>query len=317
MSFDSHLVKPQARSASPTARESFLARVWGQLPVVVRAVVTGLLVLYVGGMPLGALLYANLKFRHDIPWSVPVWGAYMWFYWHYLQGRWWPRSTAEARRQGLRARPLSPRVWKWSLLAGWLTQASLFGLTWVLGRLVPLGYGFPEVLRPFPSLTLFSLVLMLSAHSGIVEEAAFRGFMQGPIERRHGPVIAILVVSSVFGLGHLTDWQPQMTVARMFLIVAVSVQYGILVYLTGSILPGLVIHAAGDAIGIGLLWWLSVHAGSGPLQRAAPAWSNPLFWVNCLETIVLGVAAVWAFRRLTLAVRSERVAMFPEPLVAS
>lgn len=43
----------------------------------------------------------------------------------------------------------------------------------------------------------------LRAHR-ISEEASFRGYMQGPIERRHGPVVAILVTGTLFGLAHFT-----------------------------------------------------------------------------------------------------------------
>jgi membrane protease YdiL (CAAX protease family) len=44
----------------------------------------------------------------------------------------------------------------------------------------------------------------------------------------------------------------------MGLIVIASVGYGILAYLTGSILPGAVLHASGDIMSFGLLWsWSS------------------------------------------------------------
>ena len=150
------------------------------------------------------------------------------------------------------------------MIAGYTAIASSFALQWVVGRLAPLCYGIPDVLQQFPFVTLLAILLMLSAVTGIVEEAAFRGYMQGPIEKRHGVAAAILVVSVVFGLAHLTDFRPGMTVARMFFIVAASVLYGILVHLTGSVLPGVVLHVTGDTIGIGWIWWLARRPGSGP-----------------------------------------------------
>jgi membrane protease YdiL (CAAX protease family) len=195
------------------------------------------------------------------------------------------------------------------MLAGYLAMVSSFALHWVVGRLTPLRYGVPELLQQFPFVALLFILLMLSAVAGIVEEAAFRGFMQGPIERRHGVAAAILVVSLVFGLGHLTDWQPSMTVARMFFIVTASVVYGILVHLVDSILPGLVLHATGDAVGIVWIWWLSTQPGSGSLQQGlGDALKDPGFLVAGAVTAGFGVAAVWAFRRLARAVRSEREA---------
>ena len=284
-----------------------LIRTWQWLPVLVRAVIVGCVVVAAGGMLTGPLIFANLKFWPAVPWSVPVLAAYMWLFWQYLQGRWWPRSTAEARRQGLRARRLSLRVWRWAMIAGYLAMVSSFALHWVAGRLAPLRYGVPEVLQQFPFVTLLAILLMASAMAGIVEEAAFRGYMQGPIERRHGPAAAILVVSVVFGIGHLTDWQPNMTVARMFFIIIASVVYGILVHLVDSILPGLVLHATGDAIGICWIWWLSRRPGSGSSQQGfAIALRDPVFLVNLVVTVVFGVAAIWAFRRLASVARIER-----------
>jgi membrane protease YdiL (CAAX protease family) len=304
------VLNPGAQSAARETDTSFLVRIWRRLPIVLRAVIVGCIVLTAGGILTGPLIYANLRLWPAVPWSVPLLAAYMWLFWQYLRGRWWPRSTAETRRLGLRAHRLSRRIWCWAMIMGYLTMVSSFALQWVVGRLAPLRYAVPDVLQQFPAVTLLAIVFTVSAVAGIVEEAAFRGYMQGSIERRHGPAVAILVVSLVFGLGHLTDWQPSMTVARMFFIVAASVVYGILAHLVDSILPGLVLHATGDAIGISWIWWLSAHRGSGSSERGfATALTDPSFMMAGVVSIVFGIAAVWAFRRLASVVRSEREAM--------
>jgi membrane protease YdiL (CAAX protease family) len=272
---------------------------------VVRAVLVGLLVATVGGIMTGPLIYANLELWPAVPWSVPLLAAWLWVFWRYLNGRGWPRSTAEARRRGLRARPLSLRVWRLALAAGFLAMGSSFALHWVVGRFVTFGYGIPEPLVPFPFFTLLSILLVLSLAAGVVEESAFRGYMQGPIERRHGIVVAILVVSVVFGLGHLTDWQPAMTLARMFFIVTAAVLYGILVHLTDSIRPGIVLHAVGDAIGICWIWWIAARRGAGPDEAVVAAASDPVFWGTCLAVVGLGSAAAWAFVRLARLTADE------------
>ena len=303
MSQGSHAV-----GGSPGAplETSLFSRFWARLPVVVRAFLLGCLVLTVGGMLTGPLLFANIKFWPAVPWSVPLLAMYMWFFWQYLSGRWWPRSTADARKLGLRANPLSSRAWLWALTAGYLAMAGSYALHWVVGRLTPLNFAVPAVLQQLPAFTLISILLMASVIAGIVEEAAFRGFMQGPIERRHGVVAAITVVSIVFGSAHLTDWQPSMTVARMFFIVLASVLYGVLVHLTNSILPGLVLHATGDAIGIVWIWLLSQRPTVQSPSGFAGASADPQFWTNCLIAAVFGVAAVWAFRRLAKVTGTDR-----------
>jgi membrane protease YdiL (CAAX protease family) len=276
------------------------ATLWGKLPVILRAILIGLVVLTAGQILTGPLIFANLKFWPSVPWSVPLLAVYMWFFWQYLQGRWWPHSTSEIRRRDLRARPLSRRVWFWAMTAGVLATACNFALHWVVGRLAPLHYDVPAVLKQFPFFTLLSILLMVSIVAGIVEEAACRGYMQSPIERRHGIVVAIIVVSIIFGALHLTDWQPSMTAARMFFIVLASVLYGLMVFLTDSILPGIVLHAGGDAVGIVWIWWLRKH----PTPRATGI--DAQFWTYCAEALVFGVAAVWAFRRLARVARTER-----------
>jgi membrane protease YdiL (CAAX protease family) len=285
-----------------------LARIWRRLPVAVRAVIAGALVLQGGNLLTGPLVLANLTLLPAVPWSVPLLAAYVWFYWQYLQGRWWPRSTAEARRRGLRANRLSSGVWRSAMAAGSLALAASFALQWVVGRLTPLGYGIPAPLQQFPVVTLLAVLLTLSVVAGIVEEAAFRGYMQGPIEKRHGIAAAILVVSAIFGAAHLTDLQPAMTVARMTFIVLAAVLYGIMVHLTDSILPGLVIHATGNAIGLVWIWALSRNPGSRAAPRDfAAASSDPQFLVTCGAAVVFSAAAVWAFRRLAQVTRSERL----------
>lgn len=276
------------------------------MTVVFKAVLVGCFVLFVGGMFTSPLVFANITFWPDIPWSVPLLALWMWVFWKYASGHWWPRATSDARRELLRANPLPSRVWLWALIAGYLAMASSYALHWVVGRLTPLHFDIPVILQQLPVFTLIPLLLMLSIIAGIVEEAAFRGFMQGPIEKRFGIFPAIVVVSAVFGIAHLTDWQPSMTAARMFFILLASVLYGVLVHLTNSILPGVVLHITGDAIGIVWIWLLSRTPRPIITPGFASASKDPQFWINCAIALVFGAAAVWAFRRLAIVVERRR-----------
>lgn len=166
-----------AGGAEDHAAKGLVARVWGRLPAIVRAFLVATLVTFAGNTPWAVLVLANLQLRPDVPWAVLVMAAYLGLYWQYLGGRWWPRSTAAARRRDLRAHPLSPRVWRWSLLAGGLAMATLFAMKPVVGRLVTLRYAVPDLLLQLPLLTLVSTLLMTSVVAGMVEEAAYRGYM--------------------------------------------------------------------------------------------------------------------------------------------
>jgi hypothetical protein len=86
-----------------------------------------------------------------------------------------------------------------------------------------------------PEVTVLSLLLMAAPVAGTVEEAAFRGYMQGPIERRYGLTVAILVTGTMFAVAHL-----DFTLILWPYYVAVTAIYGTVTYLTESILPAVV-----------------------------------------------------------------------------
>jgi membrane protease YdiL (CAAX protease family) len=204
----------------------------------------------------------------------------------------------------LRAHRLSSDVWGWALVAGSLGFGALVLFLRVLNRLVRLPQQqFPD-LSQISYVTAFSLLFMSAAVAGIVEEASFRGYMQGPIERRHGPVVAILVTGSLFGLAHFTH--PEVTLILMPYYLAVAAIYGALAYLTNSILPCVVLHATGNVLGgIELL-------ARGRSEWQASSTPDPLIWetgtdasfgVSCVGLMVVGAAVVWAYRTLATVVR--------------
>jgi membrane protease YdiL (CAAX protease family) len=90
----------------------------------------------------------------------------------------------------------------------------------------------------------FSVLLMGPAVAGVVEEMAFRGYMQSHLERI-GPTFAILVTSTAFTLLHATHGLAYLLAVAPGFFLA-SVVYGYLALKSGSILPGMALHFAGD-----------------------------------------------------------------------
>ena len=276
-----------------------MRRLWQRLPPAVRAVLVGLAVFTVGEQPAAVLFYANLERWLTIPWSVVPITLWLWIFWQYFGGRWWPSSTAQSRAEGLAARPLSRHVWRWALVAGGLGMASVVAMHLVLSPITPPTYDvYYKLFRSLPFPTLVVLLITLSAVAGIVEEAAFRGYMQGAIEKRHGPVVAIAVTTLIFVLVHFGGVQA-MSAPRTFLIAVVSVMYGVLRHLTRSIVPGIILHSVGDAASLILLWfyWVRGAVGEGPIGFANAS-KLPLFWLDVAELLLFTAAAVWAFRKL-------------------
>ncbi len=279
---------------------------WGRLPVVVRAVLSGWLVSGIGTGIWVLLSLANQKYFPSLPWAMLPTAGYLWLFWRYFGGDGWPRETAEPRRASLRANQLSPDVWAAAIMAG------LVGLVWVLvvqqvlNRLVRLPPQIVSDTSHLPAVTLVGLLFMAAIVAGVVEEAAFRGYMQGPIERRHGPVVAILVTGIMFGFGHFAH--PEVGLILMPYYVAVAAVYGGLAYATNSILPSLVLHAGGN------MFSFAGQFGAGRSEWQATA--DPLVWetgpdasfvATAAIAIVLGAAVFWAYSSLAAAVRAERI----------
>ena len=279
---------------------------WRRLPVFVRAVLTGLVVATMGTTPWAVLVSANTKHWPAVPWAVPPAALYLWLFWRYVQGAGWPRSTAEARRTNCRANPLSEDVWGMALFAGGLGLVAVVLFQRVLSRLATLPQQQDLDPTRFPFVTVLLWVLMGSIVAGVVEEASFRGYMQGPIERRHGPVLAILATGSLFGFAHFTH--PEATLILMPFYLAVAAVSGALAYLTNSILPSMVLHAGGNILGAfdlfarGRSEW---QASSNPNPLIWETDADASFWLSLVATLVVGAAAVWAYAKLATVARKH------------
>src|SRR4029079_2537028 len=169
----------------------------------------------------------------------------------------------------------------------------------VVNRLVRLPAQQMGDVSRVPMLTLFVLLLMSAVVAGVVEEAAFRGYMQGPIERRHGPTLAILVTGASFGFLHFSH--PEVTVTLLPYYMAVAAVYGALAWLTNSIYPSMLLHAGGNVFSsLGLL-----TTGKGEWQSSATPkpliWETGTdgdFWVAVIIALAATAAAVWAYAGL-------------------
>jgi len=286
---------------------TWLIERWKRLPAVLRALVAGFVVATAGQIPAQALIFANTRWLPAIPWGALGIAAWLWLYWRYLAGHGWPRATAEARRFALRAGPLSPRVWRWSLLACGIASLALRMMLDLARRLSTRpAQDLPsaEELAKNPFLTVLLLFLAAAATAGVVEEASFRGYMQTPIERRHGPVIAIAIVAMVFSLAHYR-WEAPDPVPWLIFIpcyVGVSIAYGILAWLTGSIVPAVIGHTLVDAVAF-LRYWRF-----GAPRSVWQAGFDGLFWTEAVVLLIAASGTVWAYRRLSEVVKSERAA---------
>src|SRR5437764_758125 len=104
--------------------------------------------------------------------------------------------------------------------------------------------------------------------AGTSEEAGFRGYMQGPLERRYGPVMGIAITSIAFGLAHLSHGA---FLPAILFDILWGVLYGLVTYWSGSIVPAIVLHSSADALEFIAAW------------KFPPTTPAPLVWVSRSE----------------------------------
>ncbi len=268
---------------------------------VLQAALIGMLVMLAGTIPRNLLFAANLRYYPALPWAVPLVAVYLWFFWSYLNGAGPPPSSALARRTMLRANRLTGRVWIWALVAGGLGIVALVLALRLANRMVVLPEQKLPDLGQVPVLTVLSLLFAAAPIAGIVEEAAFRGYMQGPIERRLPLPIAVLITGTMFAVAHL-DFTPVLWPYY----VAVAAIYGTVTYLTQSILPAIVLHTGGNLYSNLDLWlhgqaeW---QAGSGVPGLIWQTGADRAFWVSGIALLAVGSMMAWAYTRLASVVR--------------
>jgi membrane protease YdiL (CAAX protease family) len=275
--------------------------------IIVQTVLIGMLVVMAGTIPRNIIFAANLRYYASVPWAVPVTAAYLWIFWRYLDGAGPPDETAGERRRSLRANRVSVRLWAWALLAGTLGIIVLVLALRVVNRLVALPPQQLPDLAHVPKLTVLSLLLMAAPVAGIVEEAAFRGYMQGPIERRHGLAGAILITGTMFAVAHL-DFTPILWPYY----VAVAAIYGTVTYLTDSILPAVVLHTGGNIYSNLDLWlhgqaeWQAAASG-GPTAQIWTTGADASFWISLVALLGVAAAMLWAYAMLARAAGAARL----------
>jgi len=267
---------------------------------ILAAVASGVLVLLAGSLPWAALASANLRVGTTVPWALVPMAAYLLAYWLFLDGRWGAADGA-GRRALLRANPLATGTWMAALAAGMLGFAALLAFLSVGARLVVLPESAPLAMPPeMPVATVVAVLVMQSIVAGVTEEAAFRGYMQGPIERRYGLALAVLVSGTAFGLLHFGN-HPADVVLMLPYYVAVSAVYGGLTWAVDSILPAVVLHAAGDVVVL-VRWWATGRPewqiGSTATGLVWDGGVDAAFVTSVGVLVVLGVATALAYRAL-------------------
>jgi membrane protease YdiL (CAAX protease family) len=238
-----------------------------------------------------ALLLANFARAPAFPWSSLVMALLLWALWSFMDGKWGLERTRAARREYLRAAPLPRRVYSWALAAGLLWLVFLGGFWIVLRQLVSVpGNKLPDF-SALPTVTVMATLVMASASGAVSEEAGFRGYFQGALERSGYGAAAILGTALLMAPIHALT-QGFVWPTLLFYLLADGM-LGALAYFTKSILPGALVHAVGLFTFFGVVW---------PRDKfRVPVWQSGAdvwFWIHLGQAVLFAILSLFALKRL-------------------
>ncbi len=265
----------------------------------VQALVLSFLITAVGQGAWGLMVMANLRGGQQAPWCIPAMAGVLVLLLAYLGGAGWPKRTAAARRRLLRWTPIAPGVFLWAVFTGVLALVALGGTWIVVSDLVRMPPNVTPDVNGRPALFVIPILVMSCLAAPLSEEAAFRGYAQGILERawRWAPA-AVVGSSLIFALAHA----PQgLFLPKLGLYFLAGVIFGTIARLTNSLFAAMVVHSLGDIMGFLVLWPYQ----SAPHRLVGEGGANAAFFGAAAVAVVFGVLALIAFRRLARTTRAH------------
>ncbi len=229
---------------------------WNHLPLIVRAVSSGLFVSTVGVFTWGGMF----TFFPSV-WVILPMIFVLWVFWKFFSGNWGSNELAKSRKIWFRATTLKSSNWKWGIAAAIFFVVIIQSSFVVTFRLIE----FPaakftadyKAFDKFPLWAAWAILIMSSVVAGICEEAGFRGYMQAPLEKKHGAATAVIITSVFFTVVHLTHTWALPILPHIFFA---SVLLGILAWRSGSLIPGIIGHSILDIFDYSV-WWTDLTGG--------------------------------------------------------
>ncbi len=223
-----------------------LKAAWRWLPVVVRAIILGFVLLTIGSTVTFLPLIGNLKFHPEIPWAFPMTVVVLAIYGAYFSGWGPPAASRDARKRLARISLPSARIWRAAIPVMVFGIIALVALRLFLPSLMPVRAPSVSILlSPYPLATIIGALLSIATIAAVTEEMAFRGYMQKPLEEAYGVVPAVMIVGIMFWVAHLDHG---ITITHLPFQMSASIALGLLVYLTRSLVPAMIAHGIADIL---------------------------------------------------------------------
>ena len=269
--------------------------IWNKVPVLIRAPVMVMVVLMAAVYPTSFLLQMNLEILPKLPWSIVPGALFLWLLWRYIGGWGAPANTSANRGRHRRFNPLptKSRFWIWMsgfTLALTISSYSMIKLLTETGDVQQMA--LIDALLPLPATTVLPLLAMMVLMTAFFEEAAFRGYMQGQLEQQYQPAVAIFFTALLFAAVHFP------ALAQLPLFVFGSMGWGVLTYLSRTILPAIVMHGLVD--GVLFIWvWQNPEKFSALLEHNVLVTGPSILFQTWVAIAVVGtVSTIFGFYKL-------------------
>ena len=178
-----------------------MKNLWNKFPAWLKAILQGVVLLLHIILFNQILVFNNLTSGHSIPWALPVVIVALFIYWKIVN-----RFDANKQENDIKI-DLKLEL---NQSRSWYHMLGLIFLTYSAIALVYMFFpieGTPQqqmllMFREAEPLIAISLLLALALHAGVVEEIAYRGFMQNTLQRRYSKVVSYLIIGILFTMSH-------------------------------------------------------------------------------------------------------------------
>jgi sodium transport system permease protein len=172
-------------------------------------------------------------------------------------------------------KPVKPAVWiaiLFSIPSGYLTALGVFRIVnYVIPAPQQLLERFAEDAIP-KGMPTWQLLLYIAILPAICEELAFRGMLLSGLKRRFRPAILVIGIGIIFGFFHMTLYRIAPTAALGMILTAIAL-------MTGSVFPGMLLHAGNNALGVLGADWFSIDTLTWAHYAAATAIFSLSLWI--------------------------------------
>lgn len=249
---------------------------WQRIPLMARSIISGLLVTFSGLLPWTILFGLNITLAPSIPWSVMVIAIYLFFWNRFVKGS-GNGTHAPSRAERYRntsSHSIATRIY----VAGGLTSIGIFLLMMVAYQY----FKIPIQELPIKNLSPWIVAIyfaMASFVAGLCEEVGFRGYMQQPLEKSHGVLVAVSISTIVFALLHFNA----MLIPFHFLG---GINFAIMTWLSHSLRPSIIFHSLTNFLSYILLWQAAI-------LFTDPAYNSLFTWLAGVGLLLIMLAGFW------------------------